>query len=54
MLFQPAQQLNAEQLRAVTAPDGPALVIAAAGTGKTQTLTCRVAWLVLERQVDPR
>ena len=46
--------LNSEQLRAVTAPDGPVLVIAAAGTGKTRTLTHRVAWLVLERGVDPR
>jgi len=44
--------LNAEQLAAVQAPDGPVLVIAAAGTGKTRTLTYRVAWLV-ERGVDP-
>ena len=54
MAFDPAQHLNGEQLRAVTAPDGPVLVIAAAGTGKTRTLTHRVAWLVLERRVDPR
>ena len=54
MAFDPAQHLNAAQLRAVTAPDGPVLVIAAAGTGKTRTLTHRVAWLVLERGVDPR
>lgn len=54
MQFNPAQHLNAEQLRAVTAPDGPALVIAAAGTGKTRTLTYRVAWLVLEKQMNPR
>lgn len=54
MAFDPAQHLNEEQLRAVTAPDGPVLVIAAAGTGKTRTLTHRVAWLVRERQVDPR
>ena len=38
--------LNPEQLAAVQAPDGPVLVIAAAGTGKTRTLTYRVAWLV--------
>jgi len=54
MTFDPAQHLNEEQLKAVTAPDGPVLVIAAAGTGKTRTLTHRVAWLVLERNVDPR
>ena len=54
MAFDPAQHLNGEQLRAVTAPDGPVLVIAAAGTGKTRTLTHRVAWLVLGRGVDPR
>lgn len=54
MAFDPAQHLNAAQLRAVTAPDGPVLVIAAAGTGKTRTLTHRVAWLVLEKGIDPR
>jgi DNA helicase II / ATP-dependent DNA helicase PcrA len=54
MAFDPAQHLNEAQLSAVTAPDGPVLVIAAAGTGKTRTLTHRVAWLVLERGVDPR
>jgi len=45
--------LNQEQRDAVLAPDGPVLVIAAAGTGKTRTLTYRVAHLV-ERGVDPR
>ena len=40
-----AAELNAEQLAAVEAPDGPLLVIAAAGTGKTRTLVYRVAWL---------
>ncbi|HQF20493.1 MAG TPA: ATP-dependent helicase [Kiritimatiellia bacterium] len=49
-----AQHLNEAQLRAVTAPDGAVLVIAAAGTGKTRTLTHRVAWLALERGVEPR
>ncbi|HIE10895.1 MAG TPA: ATP-dependent helicase, partial [Kiritimatiellae bacterium] len=45
-------ELNPEQRAAVTAPDGPILVIAAAGTGKTRTLTHRVAHLVA-RGVDP-
>ena len=43
------EDLNAEQYAAVTAPDGPALVVAAAGTGKTRTLIYRLAWLVKER-----
>jgi DNA helicase-2/ATP-dependent DNA helicase PcrA len=46
------EELNEEQYAAVTAPDGPSLVIAAAGTGKTRTLVYRVAWLV-EQGVDP-
>ncbi len=37
--------LNPEQLAAATAPDGPILVLAAAGTGKTRTLVHRVAYL---------
>ena len=47
------EDLNAEQYAAVTAPDGPALVVAAAGTGKTRTLIYRLAWLVKERGVEP-
>jgi DNA helicase-2/ATP-dependent DNA helicase PcrA len=45
--------LNESQLLAVTALDGPILVIAGAGSGKTRTLVYRVAWLV-ERGVSPR
>jgi DNA helicase II / ATP-dependent DNA helicase PcrA len=47
-----AAELNEQQHAAVTAPPGPALVIAGAGSGKTRTLTYRVAFL-LEQGIPP-
>src|SRR4030088_1216055 len=46
------ESLNPCQLEAVTCGDGPVLVIAGAGTGKTWTLACRVAYLI-EQGVPP-
>lgn len=38
--------LNTEQYRAATHPEGALLILAGAGTGKTRVLTARIAWLV--------
>ena len=47
-----ARELNEQQYAAVTAPPGPSLVIAGAGSGKTRTLIYRVAYL-LEQGIPP-
>ena len=44
-------KLNPRQKEAVTAPDGPLLVTAGAGSGKTAVLVNRIAWLISQKQV---
>jgi len=47
------KELNPSQLAAVTSAEGPLLIIAGAGSGKTRTLTYRVAYLV-EKGIPPQ
>src|SRR5512141_1553253 len=45
--------LNPEQLAAVTLPHQSALILAGAGSGKTRVLTTRIAWLLATGQASP-
>src|SRR6195256_1856862 len=47
------ENLNPEQLAAVTLPDQSALILAGAGSGKTRVLTTRIAWLIQTGNVGP-
>jgi DNA helicase-2/ATP-dependent DNA helicase PcrA len=47
------QNLNLEQKKAVEFKEGPLLIVAGAGTGKTTVITERVNWLITEKKLNP-